>query len=460
MLEKRGRVIKKSLVLACFLVGFVYCFSFNLVSAVDASVVDINSTLSRVMVSGASSFYAYEIQFNYTGTASAGSTFGTFLGTGASRSYGESIKNSVFYVYESKLDATKTGVDGNANVFNVTHSGDLHLSGATFITSDGRYENVHYGWCGDGVCDSGEDSTSCLTDCAGCGDGICNNGETCSTCSADCGICEVVGGGGGGGGGGTTPLTKTLPVVEGISVDTSEINIYLVLSSNKERIVSIKNSGDVERVVKISSSNLDDIVLIKEETITLAPGESKDLDVRFIAPSKTGIYTGKINIGGKEILVSANVQSKELLFDAIIAVPEQDKNIDLGSQLDVQITLIPMGEDPRVDVTLNYVVKDYNGKTYLEESETILVEGQKNFQKRIPTSGLPTGNYIVGLEVVYPNGVAASSSHFQVVKKEPFSIKNILIVFIAIVLIALIVVVYLFISYRNRRKKILLKSRK
>jgi hypothetical protein len=51
------------------------------------------------------------------------------------------------------------------------------------------------GYCGDGSCDSGEDSSSCPDDCGGggyCGDGACDSGEDESSCPDDCG-----GGGGG-----------------------------------------------------------------------------------------------------------------------------------------------------------------------------------------------------------------------------------------------------------------------
>ncbi|NTX07549.1 MULTISPECIES: tenascin-X [Myxococcus] len=42
--------------------------------------------------------------------------------------------------------------------------------------------------CGDGLCNNGETTWSCPSDCPGtsCGDGICNGGETTSTCPGDC----------------------------------------------------------------------------------------------------------------------------------------------------------------------------------------------------------------------------------------------------------------------------------
>jgi hypothetical protein len=53
-------------------------------------------------------------------------------------------------------------------------------------------------YCGDGFCDIDEDAESCPEDCSACGDGICDVYEDCSICDADCGVCPDQG---------TTPAT-------------------------------------------------------------------------------------------------------------------------------------------------------------------------------------------------------------------------------------------------------------
>ena len=45
--------------------------------------------------------------------------------------------------------------------------------------------------CGNLVCESGENSSNCCTDCASCGNGVCEGscGESNSTCANDCPFC-------------------------------------------------------------------------------------------------------------------------------------------------------------------------------------------------------------------------------------------------------------------------------
>jgi hypothetical protein len=112
-----------------------------------------------------------------------------------------------------------------------------------------------------------------------------------------------------------------------------------------------------------------------------------------------------------------------------------------------------MGDDNRLDVTLNYEIKDYEGEIYLTQSETLLVEKQINFKRNFGTGGLPLGKYIVGLELVYPNGVAPSSAHFDVVAKIPIDFANLVFYLIIAILIITILLVILQIVKKSKKEK-------
>jgi len=64
-------------------------------------------------------------------------------------------------------------------------------------TSEGSLgSNTPVDSCGDSICDSTEDCSSCESDCGVCefcGDSICQSGEDCSSCESDCGSCVTCG---------------------------------------------------------------------------------------------------------------------------------------------------------------------------------------------------------------------------------------------------------------------------
>ncbi len=259
------------------------------------------------------------------------------------------------------------------------------------------------------------------------------------------------GGGGGGGGGG--------PSVGSIIFNPTELNFNLVVGRTKSIAINITNLADAARNISLSHSNLDGIAVFNDSTLSFAPGETREEILTFAAPNSPGVYAGIVSIGGNEIPTTINVRTKELLFDAMIVVPEKSKKIDPSGILETQVTLIPMGEDgDRVDVTLNYVIRDFDGNIYLIESETILVDSQKSFKKSFNTNNLLSGNYLIALELVYPNGVAISSSHFSVVSGGGYLVE---IGFLAsIIMVLLAIMIFWRISLITGKQKVTGKQKK
>ncbi|MEX0932931.1 MAG: hypothetical protein WDZ77_02430 [Candidatus Pacearchaeota archaeon] len=251
------------------------------------------------------------------------------------------------------------------------------------------------------------------------------------------------GGGGAEGGGG----------VSTILLDPSELNINLAVNTNIEREILVMNSGNNSVNLSISQENLDGLVLFEDDYIVVEAGQSVSVSVVFIALDETGIFTGKIKIGGQEVLVTINISTILLLFDSNIVVLNRDYIVEQGEDLRTQVTLVPLGEDSRLDVTLNYEIKDFNGKVYLTRSETVLIENELNFRRNFDTGNLPVGNYIIGLELIYPNGVAPSSASFLVVEKEPISVGDLIFYLIVSILIVGIFILIILIIRRRRKRK-------
>lgn len=197
-------------------------------------------------------------------------------------------------------------------------------------------------------------------------------------------------------------------------------------------------------------------------TLTIPEGGIEELGIRFSAPSEIGLYNGTIAIDGKRVNVTLNVQEKLLLFDSNIIVLNPDYLVPQGDQLRTSVTLIPLGDKERLDVTLNYVIKDYNNTVYLTRSETVLVENQINFKRNFDTGVLPVGSYIIGLELIYPNGVAPSSAHFEITPGRQstffgkivfFLINSILIILILIILLIILRIIKQMIEKKKNEER-------
>ena len=215
-----------------------------------------------------------------------------------------------------------------------------------------------------------------------------------------------------GGGDGVIPLK--------INISPTEFNINLALGDKIEKTVTVTNFGHSGLNISINQQNLEGMAIPRKSYLYLNAGETKTFNIAFIDKNQTGIYTGKIIVGDKQILVSLNIRTKLLLFDANIIILNKDYKVSQGQKLKTLITLIPLGEKERMDVTLNYVIKDYNGKIFFEESETVLIEEQMELPKNFNTGTLSLGEYIIGVELVYPNGLAISSARFEVIERKSF----------------------------------------
>ncbi len=81
--------------------------------------------------------------------------------------------------------------DGDPCTIDYCQDGACTIGGAPDGTACAAGKACSFGQCalpgcGDGVCESGETTTNCLSDCPLCGDGVCGPGENNHLCPADC----------------------------------------------------------------------------------------------------------------------------------------------------------------------------------------------------------------------------------------------------------------------------------
>jgi cysteine-rich repeat protein len=296
--------------------------------------------------------------------------------------------------------------------------------------------------CGDGVIDTeiGEQ----------CDDGNTASGDGCSSsCQIEAPVTPPGGGGGPGGGAGITQNIAVLP---------TQFTITLAVNTNQQQIIRVTNTGTSAATVTMSYSMFDndsnpaDMILMNTSAFILQPGDTRQIPVTFVALNNTGIFTGSIRVGSITIPVTVNVKTELLLFDSNIIVLNKDYLVVKGDDLKTRVTLIPLGDKERLDVTLDYTIRDYTGKIYLTQRETLLIQDRLNFDRNFGTGNLPVGGYVVGLELRYPNGVAPSSAHFEVVTRAPVTFGTI-VFWLVIAIIIVIMAIVIIIIYRKRKKE-------
>ncbi len=332
----------------------------------------------------------------------------------------------------------------NADVISLNSGGTENIILNPNEQIEGFFSCVPYTCAGLGYeCDTWSDGCGGTLDC-----GTCASGYTCS--AGDCTAVPAPA---------PSPGAAAAPgvVVPGINIKVApaKININIIVNTAVDQTISVENLGTNSINVSVSQKDIENMVILDVAYLELAGKETKTFNARFVAPGTPGIYTGKIIVDGKEIPVVLNVRTTILLFDSNIVVLNKDYQVPRGDKLKTQVTLIPLGEKERLDVKLNYVIKDYKNKIYLTKSETLLVEDKVEFKRDFDTGMLPLGKYIIGLELIYSNGIAPSSAHFEVVEKPPVNIfaRIVLYLMIFILIILILIILLLIIRYLKKRKE-------
>jgi len=392
--------------------------------AVGVGTTTDSATQIGVDISGASNLYAYEVNFSIDSGSVSGVTSSEFLGAAdTDASYGYNVKNGYLYVYGSRLDNSRTGKDGSGELFNITHSGSLTLRGLLAIDVDGDEEYVSYN------VPSSSDTSS-------------------STSSAS------------GSGGAITATPTTVQERKEIVVVPEEFSINVVENKKAEREFTITNNGNSEINLVLSSEGLGGAVTFGQSSFQLAPSEGKSVSFDILSDERK-LLVGSLLLTEGEVIVKKiptiiNVRSENFLFDAKLTVPLELREIETGENLFVDIDLLQVGPEEKVDVVANYIIKDFSGNVLLEESETFFVLGGKTLSKELHTAGFPPGKYVVGLEIVYPGAFAVSSAQFSVLEKRSFSVDTRVLIIGAIsiaIAIALIVSIWAVRKKPGRKKK-------
>lgn len=260
-------------------------------------------------------------------------------------------------------------------------------------------------------------------------------------------------------GGGGLSSVGVEEVKEELEINPESFNLPATVGIIGDGKIRLENVGNKNLSVKLKSLNLEEIVKFSGNDFRLLTREIKLVDFDIVPPEKPGIYTGKIivDIGSKKIEIpfALNVQSEKSLFDVSVEIADEFKRIGVGGVLPIEVFLLQAGLQEKMDVTLHYLIKDFDGKTHFQESETIAVFKQETHKKEFLLRDLGKGNYVVGVEVIYPGGIATASSQFKIgedvidTSKSKFGIIEwIVIVSVILVFVGLVIIL---IKYRRAK---------
>jgi len=282
-----------------------------------------------------------------------------------------------------------------------------------------------------------------------CGNGICESGETSTTCPADCTTSS--GGGGGGGGGTTTPTNETVTSTPGydFKIDPSFIQLQMDKGTYYQKLVNVTNNGSNSLTLTLSVEGVENFIFPADLQFSLEPGESKNLrlDVYVSNSRAADVYVGKIYFNSpqvkKSVEVVLQVKETDALFD--IRTEVLKKYIPPGGRVRANISLINKGDLRNFDVHLEYKAIGFNKNIYTIKKEDFAIEQyySNTFFLDLPNN-ISIGNYIFYAQVSYKNVSASSYDTFIVERISTFS--WFLLIFI------ILLAAYLIYRYYNEKR--------
>jgi len=208
------------------------------------------------------------------------------------------------------------------------------------------------------------------------------------------------------------------------SINPNELSVTLSQGEVKTEQTTITNNRNIPINIQLHpSSQIQSLVRMSDQNFTLNSGESKTISIDFIATEDLNpdLYVGKIQITSndgteQDLFIAMNVQSKGALLDVSSSIPAQFQQISPGDSLLAQINLFNLGSQPRVDVSLEYIIKDFNGTVIIDQNETVAVQTQAGFVRTfVMPPNADYGKYLLYVRAVYNGQVASASSDFEIV---------------------------------------------
>jgi hypothetical protein len=258
---------------------------------------------------------------------------------------------------------------------------------------------------------------------------------------------------------GPTPVIPPARVVN-FSTDLDMIKVLLIPGKTEKKSIKISNNGKTKLDVTGKIQYVDQLSFFKEGGIEykfeINSNEMKEIEINFFAKKdqEAGVYPGKIVFTGdgieRTVLVIVEVESEKPLFDVKVETLPEYRIVYPGDKVMAQLTIYNLGKIGRVDVNVDYGIKDLSGKIITSENETMAVETQLSTVKtlNIPYT-LKPDSYVFFGKVSYKDVVGTGSDMFQVLERSRFVLPN----YLALIFIAFMVLLVVLIIYTIKKRK-------
>jgi hypothetical protein len=240
---------------------------------------------------------------------------------------------------------------------------------------------------------------------------------------------------------GTTPeSTGSITKSKQIYIDKSHLEVNIIQGETKKETIVITNPSTKDLKIKLETENLPDFLSFNENEFTLKPGEKKSITIGINTPDDASLFTYKGNLSIMISGILAKLMPIEIIvipkeqpaYDIILEIPFEYEEVTAGGKLLTTIRFSRIKGTGKIDANLEYVIKDENENIVYREEETLLVETQTSFIKKIEIpQELKTGKYYLRVKASYNDiSMGTSTASFKVIEKknieEPSIIHSIL----------------------------------
>ncbi len=249
----------------------------------------------------------------------------------------------------------------------------------------------------------------------------CSNVCSSSSCPTGGVAAAAAAAAGAGGGGGGAALA-----VNDFTIDKEFIKALIKQGGTYQTKFTVQNTGTEALSFSIDYAALKELMILSNTEFILAPNEAKDIDVTIFASEeqKPDVYSANIIVKGdgieKALPVIIEVQAKKALFDIIVKVVPEHKNILKTENVVANITLINVGDLKPIDATLHYSIRDIEGNDLAFGMETLAIYNEVSRIKELELPpNISLGTYLFYAKVSYGIESAASVDLFYVVSQKP-----------------------------------------